>query len=672
MGNDAPLPEKYQKLLAELQQHQALVAQYQQENQTYKNIFSHLKAGYLRITNSGLIELANPMAVQLLGYNTLTQVQGKVSLFELFQQQQRVAPLQERLDCYNTVNDYEVELIHTSGNIIIAEFNFHVVPSGPKQPTVIEGVFFDITNRRKAEETLMNDRETLGSLLTHAEGAIYRCKPNSARTMEYISPGCLELTGHTPKAYTNNNVLYGTDVIYSPDAPLVLQTIQDATARKKPFDLEYRIITAKGQQKWVQERGMGVYDSQSTLCYLEGLITDITHQKEITATLEEKNTALLSSQKALSRKTETLNEINQQLTVEKEAINASAIVSVADLAGNIVDVNDTFCEVSGYSREELMGNNHSILNSGFHKASFWKKMWKRITNGKTWRGEICNAKKNGDIYWVDTVIVPFLDESNTPWRYFSLRFEITKRKVAESKLQKVNNRLEELNTEKDALISIVAHDLKSPLKRIKGIVELIRLIDNPDERLQYLNMIGKTIESGEELIHDLLEINSIEQSKLPISTQTIELVSFLGTIVDSFRHQARTKEIVLQFTPATQKINAVTDADMYGRVVENLLSNAIKFSPANKTVAIALTETPHKVVLEIRDEGPGISQADQHKMFRKFQRLSARPTAGENSTGLGLSIVKALVEKLKGEISVESTLGKGTSFFFELPLARNK
>jgi signal transduction histidine kinase len=239
-----------------------------------------------------------------------------------------------------------------------------------------------------------------------------------------------------------------------------------------------------------------------------------------------------------------------------------------------------------------------------------------------------------------------------------------------AQLASQNRRLEELNREKDGLISVVAHDLRAPLNRTAALSELVRSAgDLSAEQIRYMEMIQKVNEDGGRLIQDLLEMNSYENNEFLIEKQRVNLNEVVAHSVSGFEKAARTKSISIHIASSLQPIEAHTDEKLLSRVIDNLLSNAIKFTKAGKNVYISVGKDAQGAQVVIRDEGQGISIEDQKKMFRKFQRLSARPTAGESSTGLGLSIVKTLVDRLEGEIKLQSEVGKGTEIEISLPHA---
>jgi signal transduction histidine kinase len=240
--------------------------------------------------------------------------------------------------------------------------------------------------------------------------------------------------------------------------------------------------------------------------------------------------------------------------------------------------------------------------------------------------------------------------------------------VQNEKLQVTNERLAELDREKDGLMSIVAHDLKSPLNRAHALAQLVR-ISGPlnTDQANYLQLIEKVAKDGGRLIEDLLTLNQAQQVSHAFSHTPIVLPNWLDVLLVGYRQQAKAKNIRIEYQPIAVPIVVRIDEDALTRILDNLLSNALKFSKAGKNLFISLRESPEGIRIGIRDEGPGISEEDKHKLFKKFQRLSAKPTAGESSTGLGLAIVKALAEKTGTEVYVESEPGKGTQFIVLIP-----
>jgi signal transduction histidine kinase len=252
------------------------------------------------------------------------------------------------------------------------------------------------------------------------------------------------------------------------------------------------------------------------------------------------------------------------------------------------------------------------------------------------------------------------------WKLLEQKGDEIKRQQQEIVLQNEalslqNKRLADLNHEKDALIGIVAHDIRAPLNRSAAIAALIESHGNlSPEQERLVKMIQKVSDDGGRLIQDLLELNSYEQNAHRVDLADVDLKLVLEHAMHGFAADAALKGITLHLEAASTI--AKTDEKLLGRILDNLVSNAVKFTPKNKHVYLGIVTEVDRHWVTVRDEGPGITVADQAKMFQKFQRLSARPTGGESSTGLGLSIVRALADRISAELTFTSEVGVGTAF----------
>lgn len=237
------------------------------------------------------------------------------------------------------------------------------------------------------------------------------------------------------------------------------------------------------------------------------------------------------------------------------------------------------------------------------------------------------------------------------------------------KLSKRNQQLSDLNHEKDTLMGIVAHDLKSPLNRIKSIHELMEIEGGlSDDQKFYMKLTSDATQEGLDLITDLLDVHMLEENAEP-SFSSFELSAFLLQKVQQFTPSAESKGMHLYITRVSGEVIR-TDIDYLARIMDNLLSNAIKFSERGSTVVVAGGIVVDEFWISVKDHGPGFTSWDKQYLYQKFKKLSARPTAGEASNGLGLAIVKTLVDRLKGKIELSSEDGKGSEFIVRVPNAK--
>jgi len=237
------------------------------------------------------------------------------------------------------------------------------------------------------------------------------------------------------------------------------------------------------------------------------------------------------------------------------------------------------------------------------------------------------------------------------------------------KVEELNDDLRKINEEKNTFMALVAHDLKNPLNAVLGYAQLVK--SNPEfsveEFKEMFNDIDISARIMTELITNYLEFTTIEAGKVELDMREADISKVAKYVIDSFGSRAKAKDISLEYLciPAEAMIKA--DKNALTQILDNLVSNAIKFSPAGKKVDVLIERIEETVRCTIKDEGPGVSEEEMNQLFKKFSRLSAKPTAGESSTGLGLSITKKLTEDMKGKVWCESIDGKGASFILEFP-----
>jgi signal transduction histidine kinase len=234
-------------------------------------------------------------------------------------------------------------------------------------------------------------------------------------------------------------------------------------------------------------------------------------------------------------------------------------------------------------------------------------------------------------------------------------------------LQQKNAELVTMNNEKNEFLGIAAHDLKNPLTGILGYADMVR--DLPDlARAEVNEFMGNIMQQAERmllLITNLLDVNAIERGQMKVNLAPMPLAPTVQAVAATYALRAKDKFIHVNEAYAENGALIYADQEVMTQILDNLISNAIKYSPTHKNVYLRVESREDRVRFSVRDEGPGLSVEDMQKLFGKFARLTARPTAGESSTGLGLSIVKRMVEAMKGRVWCESELGSGATFIAE-------
>ena len=289
---------------------------------------------------------------------------------------------------------------------------------------------------------------------------------------------------------------------------------------------------------------------------------------------------------------------------------------------------------------------------------------KEVQDLKLRQSELEIDRKNQFIFLSVVVIVFVLIALFFLYRLVRLKIN-TNKSLAEKneQIQVQNLELNALNIEKNEMIGIVAHDLKNPLTSAMTICELFNSEEITEDQKEYLNLITKSLKRMNGMVAKILEIKVLESSSLKTNYSNVDLKQITEQVIAALKIQSDNKSI--QITTDLDEVITSLDKSLMIQIIDNLLSNAIKFSNHNTTVHITLKEENQTIRLEIGDEGPGITEEDKPHLFQKFRKLNARPTDGESSTGLGLSIVKKYVEAMHGKVWCESEFGQGAKFIVE-------
>jgi PAS domain S-box-containing protein len=334
------------------------------------------------------------------------------------------------------------------------------------------------------------------------------------------------------------------------------------------------------------------------------------------------------------------------------ALNQSSIVAITDEKGRITTVNDKFCEISKYTREELIGQDHRILNSGYHSKEFFKEMWRTIGQGKVWKGEIRNKAKDGSCYWVDTTIVPFLNEQGKPYQYLAIRNDITERKKQEEVLHR-QDKLAAVGQ----LAAGVAHEIRNPLTSMKGYTEFLQLDEKDPERLEFLNIILDEIERVNMIVEDFMVLAKPKAVEL----EEKNVVPVIKNVISLLEFEARKRNVRLHFDCNQDIIQIKCDENRLKQVFLNFIKNGIEAMPNGGDLNVRTFIHDNNVQISIQDTGVGIPQEKLRKLGEPFF------TTKKNGHGLGLMVSFKIIESHNGKVFVESEPNKGTTFNILLP-----
>lgn len=369
-------------------------------------------------------------------------------------------------------------------------------------------------------------------------------------------------------------------------------------------------------------------------------------------------------------------------------------VLITDLSGQIDYVNASFVENTGYSREEALGQNPRLLGSGLNSPAVYETLWKQLSLGKPWCGELLNRRKDGSVYVDNVVITPLRDAEGVVTHYVSVQQDITEQKNTANELDRYRHELEDLvsqrtqelndarkladaaNLAKSEFLANMSHEIRTPMNGVIGMVDILRQTSLDRQQLRMLDTINQSSMALLGLLNDILDFSKIEAGKLEVERVPMALRELVEDVVQLLLNSARQGEVELDlFVDPALPTWILCDPLRLRQILLNLLGNALKFVPHHQQGRAALHVLP-QIRLDGRswfqmvviDNGIGMSSEVVEKLFQPFSQADASTVRRFGGTGLGLSITHRLVSLMRGNISVQSTLGKGSEFSVELPL----
>jgi PAS domain S-box-containing protein len=503
----------------------------------------------------------------------------------------------------------------------------------------------EIRDHKIVQEFLTESRETY-RLLTESMKDVFWILDAESLYFTYVSPSVESLRGFTPEEILSEPM---DASLTSEDSINVRNLIKNGIVKfkqnpgKDDFITEIHQLPCKdGSLVWTEVITKYHLNLKTNRIEIHGVARDITERKK--AEMEFRKLSAATEQ-------------------------SPASIVITDLVGNIEYVNPKFTDLTGYSRDEVYGQNPKILKSGKVPVEKYNNLWKTLLNGDVWRGEFENRKKNGDIYYEFAVISPIKDENGIVTHYLAVKEDITERKIIENALKESEEKLKELNSTKDKFFSIIAHDLRNPLGSFKGMTEMLSESYNEfdeEERLSFLQTMKVSADNIFKLLENLLEWSRSQRGTIKLEREDLDLRLLINNNIELSKHSADNKKIIL-FNNISQSIIVNADANLINTIIRNLISNAIKFTQENGKIVISARSDDAATIVSVRDSGIGMSSDTINKLFKIEQNITTLGTSSEKGTGLGLILSKEFIEKHGGEIWVESEVGKGSTFSFSIP-----
>jgi PAS domain S-box-containing protein len=530
------------------------------------------------------------------------------------------------------------------------EFNMTLQPITGSDGTLtgVVGLAIDITETKKTERALSQSREKLFALMNNIQGMVYSCVNDHEWTMKFVSDGCAELTGYQPDDLIENKAVAFNDIIYPDDRAMVWNTIQESLSHDEPYDMEYRILTKKGEMKYVWERGRKLFKPEDSGEFLEGFITDISEKKRI----EE--------------------ELRSNYMVLRMAGKVARFGGwSADLSNNLVFWSDEVKQI-----HEMSGDYKPDVSKGisFYAPEWHEKVLKVFTDcaerGIPYDEEMEIITGKGRRIWIRTVGEPVYDKDGKIIRVDGSFQDINEQKKAEEALKRSELRLKELNATKDKFFSIIAHDLRSPFNSFLGMTQIMTT-DLPSlstTQLQEITIsMSKSASNLHRLLENLLQWSQVQNETMPFSPEPLNLSDSLKFSLELMAEAARIKEVSIE-AKIPGNLIVFADSNMLQTVLRNLISNSVKFTRKGGKVSVSARSIDDRsVAISVQDTGIGMSEELADSLFRIDVKSSRPGTEGEPGTGLGLLLCREFVEKHGGTIRADSREGHGSTFTFILP-----
>lgn len=365
------------------------------------------------------------------------------------------------------------------------------------------------------------------------------------------------------------------------------------------------------------------------------------------------------------------DKVNRERALKKmqTAVEQSpTAIIITDVKGTITYANKRFSAITGYTLEELLGNNPRLLKSGLHDNDFYENLWDTVLSKKVWQGELYNKRKDGSYFWEEATIAPVLDNKSDIVNLVAIKQDVTSRIEAEAALLESQRQLQELNETKNKLFSIIGHDLRGPIGTLKMLLDvLITDFDQnkPEDIKKMLESVYTSTSVTFDLLENLLMWAKSQQEAVTMTKTSIDLRQAVSENIGLLSELAINKGQTLH-NHVPENCLAFADKNMVMTILRNLIMNAIKFSGPTTNIHVNGAIRDTDVVISVKDEGMGIQPEDIEKIFQPA--YSSTGTAGEKGTGLGLLLCKDFVERQGGRLWVESEPGKGSTFSFTLPV----
>ena len=573
------------------------------------------------------------------------------------------------------------------------------------------GIARDITERKLAEERQAQSNELLVNLARLVPSAIYqyRLYPDGRSAFPYANPGITDIYEVTPEE-VREDATPVFERLHPEDAHRVGQLILESARTLEEFYCEFRVVLPRQglRWRWSQAHPVRMADG-GTLWH--GIISDITERKDAALKLTESESrriaemsAALEVQQQSSRAALSLMEdalAAQKQAEESEATlrklslaieQSSQSIVITKLDGAIEYVNEAFMQITGYSLDELIGKNPRVLQSGHTPPETYTAMWAALTQGHPWKGELINCRKDGTEYAEFAIITPLRQPDGTISHFVAVKDDITEKKRLGVELERHRYHLEDLVTQRTAeltaarrqaeaatiakstFLANMSHEIRTPMNAIIGLTHLMQRAGATPDQAERLTKIDNASRHLLSIINDILDLSKIEAGKLRLEDSDFNLSAVLDNVASIISPAAQEKGLAVEIDRDSVPAWLRGDAVRLRQALLNFAGNAVKFTDQGRVRLSALLLKDDDEGLLVRftvaDTGIGITPEARQRLFQAFEQADPSTTRKYGGTGLGLAITRQLAHMMEGEVGVDSTPGKGSSFWFTARLQR--
>lgn len=535
------------------------------------------------------------------------------------------------------VENREFHMMTKTGRPIIVLENAYANLDTDGNIITMQGYLIDITQQRHFEEQLKESENLFRTLTENTSAGILIYDDQH---FLYTNRGFEKLMGYSRKELHKINFWE----IAHPDYVKIIKERGQARVNRKEVvtGYQFKIVTKQGQIRWVDYKAAPItYKNKSAAI---GTLYDITDQKNAAQEIKELSTVI-------------------------EQSPLSVIITNTD--AKIEYANRAYLTNTGYKSKEVLGQNPGIMKSGLTPKKTYEDLWKTITSGMVWKGNLINKKKDGTVFTEIAVIFPIFGEDGSVIRYAAISRDVTKEKEIERELLEEKRKAEEASRLKSGILTNMSHELRTPLN---GILGFSTLISDSGDLEEIREMISYIQESGRRLLRTLnliIEISAMESGNFKPDYQEVDMNDVIRKTIKEFKEEAENKNLKLIFEDPLTSLPLETDLKFTHGAIENIVDNAIKFTNEGWVKISAgkqMRQDKEFVAINIEDTGIGISEKNQKSIFEDFQQESMGYNRGYEGTGLGLSLAKKYIELQGGFIELESKVGEGSAFLIFIPV----